>query len=78
MNTNNGADSEQSITKNRLGATIVKTAESESSLTIGISNLTPSHGSIEKNGLFIITAPTFTYSKSILIQTILFTSLFIK
>ncbi len=72
MNTNNGADSEQSITKNRLGATIVKTAESESSLTIGISNLTPSHGSIEKNGLFIITAPTFTYSKSILIQTILF------
>ena len=50
MNTNNGADSEQSITKNRLGSTIVKTAESESSLTIGISNLTPSHGSIEKNG----------------------------
>lgn len=43
----------------------------KSSLTIGINNLTPSYGSIEKNGLFIITTPTFNFSKSILVQTIL-------
>ena len=72
MNKNSGTFSEQLITNKQVEAAIVKNTNSECSLTIGIGNLTPCYSSIEKNGLFIITAPTFTYSKSILIQTILF------
>ena len=71
MNKNSGTFSEQLITNKQVEAAIVKNTNSECSLTIGIGNLTPCYSSIEKNGLFIVTAPIFNYSKSILVQTIL-------
>ncbi len=38
---------------------------------IGIKKLDPRYGSIEKQGLFVITAPLFSLAKSILVQTII-------